>query len=264
MSALQRWPAVLRALLAQALALLGILGLLNLGLHIPPLLVLFLQGGLAALLAHRMGLGPLWWCFQGLLPWGLAWQITHAVPTWIWPTLLLVLLLIYGGGILTRVPLYLSRRSAWEALHRILEAEGAQRVADLGAGLGNPARFLAQRAPTRFIVGIEAAPLVWFIAWIRSLGQPNLRLRFGSFWNLDLAPFDVVHAFLSPAPMSRLWAKVCSEMRPGTLFVSHTFEIPGVPWEARQPLPGRSDAALLLYRVPPRAQNQVPPPTAEG
>ncbi|OQA30540.1 MAG: hypothetical protein BWY56_02482 [Acidobacteria bacterium ADurb.Bin340] len=64
--------------------------------------------------------------------------------------------------------------------------------------------------------------------------------------------------------MPRLWAKACAEMRPGTLLVSHTFEIPGVAWEARLPLPGRPGAALLLYRIPSRDENQVAGPPAEG
>ena len=39
---------------------------------------------------------------------------------------------------------------------------------------------------------------------------------------------DVVYAFLSPAPMPRLWEKVQREMRPGTLFISNRFIVPGV------------------------------------
>lgn len=260
----ERIPPVLRALMAQGSALLLLVLAVRLGLRLPGPGWVLAQGFLAALGARLLGLGPGWWAFQVLLPVALAWQLARALPPWVWPTLFLGLALIYGGGILTRVPLYLSRRPAWEALAEILEGEKAEQFADLGAGLGDPSCFLAQRFPGLPITGVEASPLTWLMAWLRSLGHPNLRLRLGSLWSLPLAPFQVVHAFLSPAPMPRLWAKACAEMRPGTLLVSHTFEIPGVAWEARLPLPGRPGAALLLYRIPSRDENQVARPPAEG
>jgi hypothetical protein len=37
----------------------------------------------------------------------------------------------------------------------------------------------------------------------------------------------VVYAFLSPAPMPRLWEKICAEMKPGSLFISNSFPVPG-------------------------------------
>jgi hypothetical protein len=50
-------------------------------------------------------------------------------------------------------------------------------------------------------------------------------------WQTPLADHDLVYAFLSPAPMSELWAKAQAEMRPGSLFVSNSFPVPGVtPW----------------------------------
>jgi hypothetical protein len=50
--------------------------------------------------------------------------------------------------------------------------------------------------------------------------------------------------------MGELWRKVLREMRPGTLLVSHSFEVPGLRAEKRIPLAGRPGACLLLYRVP--------------
>lgn len=260
-----RIPPVLRALGAQGLALLLLVLAVRLGLRLPGPAWVLAQGLLAALGARFLGLGPAWWAFQVLLPAALAWQLGRALSPWLWPALLLGLVLIYGGGLLTRVPLYLSRRPAWEALAAVIEREGARTVADLGAGLGDPACFLARRNPGLRIHGVEASPLVWLVAWLRALPHPSLRLSYGSLWRLNLEPFQVVHAFLSPAPMARLWAKACSEMRPGSLLVSHSFEVPGTPWEARIPLPGRPGAALLLYRIPGAAdQNQEPGAPAEG
>jgi hypothetical protein len=49
--------------------------------------------------------------------------------------------------------------------------------------------------------------------------------------------------------MPALWAKARREMKPGSLLVSHTFEIPGQEPERRIPLPGRPDACLLVWRI---------------
>lgn len=247
-------PPVLRALAAQAVAFTI---LLVLALLIPTLRASsvwiwpMLQAILAILLATWWGLGPWWWLFQGLLPFALVWQGGHTVPGWLYPSLLLCLLLVFGGGLLARVPLYNSNRAAWSVLLDLMPEEAGIRMADLGAGLGGPLAFLARRRPDAIFLGVEASPLVWLVAWLRTRPvRHNCRIRLGSLWRLDLSTYDVVHAFLSPAPMSELWTKARQEMRPGSLLISHSFEIPSQKPERKIPLPGRADACLLLYRIP--------------
>jgi hypothetical protein len=76
------------------------------------------------------------------------------------------------------------------------------------------------------LVGIESAPLNWLIAKLRlGVRGGKTDIRFGNLWDVDLSDFDIVYAYLSPAPMPRLWEKVCREMKPGSLFVSNTFLI---------------------------------------
>ena len=83
---------------------------------------------------------------------------------------------------------------------------------------------------------------------------PRLRLgkradiRLGSLWDTDLAAYDAVYAYLSPAPMARLWDKVQAEMRPGGLFVSNSFPFPGVAPAETFELHDLSHARLLLWR----------------
>lgn len=246
-----RFPPVLRALVAQAATFALLFLLAPLLPRLPFWAWPALQGALAAALATWWGLGSGWRFFQFLLPFALLWQMGHPVPGWIYPSLLVGLLLVFGGGLLTRVPLYNSGPEAWEHLLALLPKGEAQRVADLGAGLGGPLAFLARHRPACRFTGVEASPLVWLIAWLRTLPlRQNCRILPGSLWKLDLSSFDLVFAFLSPAPMGELWKKVLREMRPGTLLVSHSFEVPGLRAERRIPLAGRPGACLLLYRVP--------------
>ena len=257
------WPPVLRALAAQLLAFAMLACLARiLPMRLPFWLWPALQGLLALLLAARWRLGFGWQCFQFLLPFALAWQLGHSVPGWLYPALLTGLLLIFGGGIVTRVPLYNSGLAAWTQLLTLIPDGQAFNVVDLGAGLGGPLTFLARHRPQAQFVGIEASPLVWLLAWLRALPlRRNCRIQAGSLWKQDLQDFELVFAFLSPAPMPRLWSKARQEMRPGTLLVSHSFEIPGVQPERRVHLPGLPGACLLLYRIPGLAPE---PETAPG
>jgi len=246
-----RIPPVLRALVAQGLAFLLLLVLSRTfpGTRaLPSWAWLLGQAILATLLGSLGRLGPGWRVFQFILPFALAWQALHAVPGWVYPLLLLILLLVFGGGLLTRVPLYNSNRAAWAALLELIP-DGAH-VVDLGAGLGGPLRFLAERKPGARFLGVEASPLVWLAAWLRTRPvRANCAMRLGSLWRVDLEAFDVVYAFLSPAPMEELGRKAFAEMAPGSLLISHSFPVP--EWEPERviPLPGREDACLYLYRV---------------
>ena len=278
---------MLRALAAQALAFLLLLILVRvLPIRIPIWVWPLLQGVLAASLAAIWGLGTWWRLFQVLLPFALAWQLGNATPGWIYPTLLMGLLLVFGGGILTRVPLYNSGPAAWEHLLALIPEGEYLNMVDLGAGLGGPVIYLARRRPQAHFTGVEASPLVWLIAWLRCQcwkgGPPaskardvppstpmpcpgkaqaqhqgwkggwkgNCKMILGSLWKQELGAFDIVFAFLSPAPMPALWEKAIREMRPGALLISHSFEVPGVTPERRISVPGRLDACLLLYRIP--------------
>lgn len=158
-------------------------------------------------------------------------------PLWLYPAVLALIFLFYANTFSERVPLYLSNRTTWAALALVLDGESmsvGRRPAfvDLGCGLGGTLAYLARAKPDWDIVGVETAPGPYWIAKARTAFLPNVQVRFQNLWKTDLAAFDVVYAFLSPAPMPRLHAKAAAEMRPGTLFVSNSF------WADEQPYDG--------------------------
>jgi transposase len=67
---------------------------------------------------------------------------------------------------------------------------------------------------------------------------------------LSLEPYDVVFAYLSPVPMADLWDKVQREMRPGTLFVSCAFEVPGRRPDRIIELSSPRQPRLLVWQIP--------------
>lgn len=243
---------MLRTLAAQGLVLMGVFPLARMPwVSAWPGWCWVLVQGLAALgVARMLGLRGFWLPLQVAIPGALAWQAGARVPNWVYPSLLGAWALVFSGGVLTRVPLYNSNREAWQAVANWLPSEPGAAFIDLGAGLGGLLAFLARQRPDTDFEGVEASPGVWFVAWIRTFALRNCQVGLGSLWGRDLSRYQVVHAFLSPAPMARLWTKVCREMASGTLFLSHTFEVPGVAAEQVIPLRGRRDACLRVYRVP--------------
>ncbi len=241
---------VWRALLALFVGLVGIV-LLRLGPGTSnwPLAVWALAAGvLGASAATLLRLGAGWRAFVLLVPSALFWQVGHTLPTWLYLMLLAGLGLVFGGGLLTRVPLYNSNRQAWSTLADLLP-QGSGTFVDLGAGLGGPVAHLARMRADWHVVGVEASPLVWLLAWLRCR-RSNSQMKLGSLWRENLQGYDVAFVFLSPAPMADLWRKVRNEMASGSLLISHSFEVPGIEPERVLPLSGRPGACLRLYRVP--------------
>ncbi len=183
-------------------------------------------GFVALLIATVSGL-PWWWRLIHALFAPLAWAVAQLSidPGW-FLLFFFLLLLVYRGALSAQIPLYLSNSATAEALARLVENRPSLRFLDLGAGIGSVLRPLARSRPESSFVGIENAPATWLLARLMTLGLRNCELRWGDLWRTDLAPYDVVYAFLSPVPMAALWAKARTEMRPGSLFVSNSFAIP--------------------------------------
>ncbi|MBZ0105072.1 MAG: class I SAM-dependent methyltransferase [Sulfuricella denitrificans] len=246
-------PPGLKALLVQAGALvlwlmLGAPLLEQVGVALLPLQHALCAGILAAVLGWVWQL-PRWWLpINFMFMPALVTMHSLAVTPYWYLGAFTVLLLVYWSVAGTRVPLYLSSRKAWQAVAERLPPSAA--VADLGSGLGGLLRFLAQQRPDGRYVGMEIAPLPFLASWLRMrLGSGGYELRWGSLWQADLRPFDVVYAYLSPIPMADLWRKVEHEMRPGTLFISNTFYVPGVePSEVVQ-LDDLHRSRLYFYRM---------------
>jgi hypothetical protein len=247
MSLLRRLPPVLRALLAQALAFVMLMALARLGLRFPAWVWVLVQAVLAVFLSRWLYLSSRWVFMQAALPFLVRAFWGAPIPAWVYLALFVGLALVFGGGLLTRVPLYHASEDAWARLEELLPDRLGMRFVDLGCGFGGPVAHLARARPDGVFVGVEASPFTWLVAWLRCLPRPNAHIRLGSLWRTDLAGFDVVYAFLSPVPMPALWAKARREMRPGSRFISHSFEVPGETPQRVLPVQGREGARLLVW-----------------
>jgi len=242
-------PPVLIALVAQLAAGAALFALRLPGvLQAPAPVMLVLQGALAAALGVCLRL-PMWWVPLNFLfiPAAAAMHRWELPPS-LFFTGFILLTLVFWTTFRTRVPLYLSSRDVCEQLAALIPHTTGVRLLDLGCGFGGLLLRLAALRPDARLEGVEIAPLPALVAWLRLRRASRCRVRRADLWRSDLSQYDVVYAFLSPTPMVALWEKVRREMRPGTVFVSNSFAVPGVDADRVLTLNARG-ASLYIWRL---------------
>ena len=205
--------------------------------------------GVAAAICSIILRQPYWWMPIHLLflPSAIM-LLTLQLPSWLYLLILLVFGLVFWGTVKGDVPLFLSSTAVADAVASIVNGEHAHAFADLGAGVGSVAVPLAQQQ-TLMVEAWEHAPLPWLITSWRCRKLPNASVKRASLWGCNLARYDVVFAFLSPAVMVRLGEKIRREMLPGSVIISSSFPIPDWEPEAIIQIEDRRSTRLFCYRL---------------
>jgi ribosomal protein L11 methylase PrmA len=139
--------------------------------------------------------------------------------------LVLWFLLIVAWASYSGAPWVPARRRDFQALLDDAHIQKNNRLIELGCGDGRLLVAAANRGAV--VVGYEINPLLWLVAWLRCINKPQISVRFGNFWQINLQPYDVVITFLVPRTMPRLDRKAKREMKPGSRLISYIFEIKG-------------------------------------
>lgn len=211
-----------------------------------------IQGILAAIISYKVRMA-LWWMpiHFVFVPALIVMLSLDLSPLW-FCTAFILLALVYGKTYQTQVPLYLSSSNVTDTLTTLLPKQRYFTFIDLGSGCGGLLSKLSQTLANGDYYGIESAPLPCLIGKLRNWvnNRSACRIKWGNFWIHDLSEYDVVYAYLSPVPMAKLWQKVCQEMRPGSLFISNTFAVPGVIPDKTIKLDDFSGSTLFVWRIP--------------
>ncbi|MAL80085.1 MAG: trans-aconitate methyltransferase [Sneathiella sp.] len=219
--------------------------------YMPPLLWVALAGGLlAGIVTRGFGFSAPWVIGQVGAPPLLVLALALDIPSWVFPLVLLLLVLLFWNVAGNRVPLFLTNRLTYRAIEEVLPDRPLHFV-DLGSGLGGILRYLATRRPDARFSGLETAPLPFALSWLmgKFSGSDNLEMRYRDIFREDLSQYDVVYCFLSPVPMPALFEKARAEMKPGSLFISNSFTVPDHQPDEVVEVMDRRRTKLLVWRM---------------
>lgn len=126
----------------------------------------------------------------------------------------------------------------------LAELKPDQTVIDLGAGDGRLLIEALRSEPGIHAIGYEGALAVWMLAKIRIFfsGFRTMQMLRKNFFAVDLSNADVIFLYLSSHIMTALVPKFMRELRPGTLIISHAFQLPGCE-------PVRSAEVPMFYGI---------------
>lgn len=139
----------------------------------------------------------------------------------------LILLIFVFYTVKNGISPYPSTRKITKTISQELKHLKPKSLIDLGSGWGHLIFPIATELPNTMVIGIENFPLCFLFCWLRQkiIRHKNLTLVFKNFYNYSLAKHDVILCFLYPGAMVRLKEKFSSELKPGTIVISHTFAI---------------------------------------
>ena len=236
------------AQVAGALMAFSLIWLTRPFLALPLFHIAVVQGICAGFVSWRLGAPRWWWLINfAFLPLAVVALALHIAPGWYLGAFALTLLVFWRTD-KSRVPLYLSNAETAAAVAALLPAQACSFI-DLGCGDGRLLSRLASARPDCRFTGIEHAPLTWLLAKCLNLRHANVLIRYGDFWQQDLGHFDVVYAFLSPAPMPALDKKADAEMEAGKLLISNSFPVPEQQPDQVVTLADRRETQLFCYKI---------------
>ncbi|MDO9180772.1 MAG: hypothetical protein Q7U04_00120 [Bacteriovorax sp.] len=211
--------------------------------------LVFLQACLSVFITQQIFKLPKWFFFISILfplTFVLAFHFFQ-FSSWVYGVLFIFFALTFSHTLKERVPLYLTNEKTYQALRKITKEINAKSIVDLGSGLGGVVRALSEK--NIFSYGVETAPLLWIISSLLSFFSFKGKILRQNIWNTKLSEYDMVYAFLSPAIMEKLYQKVKSEMRSGSLFVSNSFAVEGVLADEVWQLDDQRQTILYLYKI---------------
>ncbi|QKI89709.1 hypothetical protein [Thiomicrorhabdus xiamenensis] len=248
-----RVPRIFLAFVAQLLAL-GFLALAVLAATYfikPPYgdwILLTVQAVLAVLFSRLLGL-PRWWGWiQLLFPYLLYLAVSSGINPLFGLLLALMVWLLFKNAFTESVPLYLSNETARRALALLAKEAESTRFIDLGCGFGANVAFMSKQPEIKISDGVETALLSVLLAKLRVALSGGTVLA-QDIWKTNLSEYDLVYAFLSPQPMSRLWEKLLRELPDEAVFVSNSFAVPGVEPSEIWSLDDRRQTQFYIYKM---------------
>lgn len=146
-----------------------------------------------------------------------------------------------------------STRKARRAILEKLPPDEPGTIYELGAGWGALAFPIARRCPAARVVGYELSPVPWLFMWIWRLffGPRNLELVRRNYLRHDLSDAAFVVCYLHPGALAALAGKLETELAPGAIVISNTFDLPAWTPSVIESLEDLMCPEVFIYKVGP-------------
>ena len=245
-----RYPSLIALLIQVATWLTLVLFLSFFSVETELIELAFYQGVFAAVVSYYLRMA-VWWFFINLFFTPAVFiALTFNLPPLGYLTVFVLLILIYGSIHRTQVPLYPSSKAVTNAITILLPKNKAFSLLDLGSGGGKLLTSLSKLNSNGRFHGVEAAILPFLASKIRGFcSQNNCSFSWGNFWQYNLSSYDIVYAYLSPAPMDILWKKAIQEMRPGSILISNSFVVPDIPPSDSIAIDDFNNSVLYIWKI---------------
>ena len=208
-------------------------------------------GATAAALSIAFRQAPWWWAIHLFFCPLLYFLLQLKIPPEWFLAAFIVFFLIFRGAVTTQVPLFLTNAETLLEIEKIFLEESTKKESlnffDAGAGVASVVLFLAKKYPNHRFYAVENSPIPFLIGYFRTRRIPNVEWRWGNFEKQDFQKMDILYAFLSPAPMPKIWNQANRQMPKGALFLSNTFEVPGI--SAQKIVENEKSRTLFCYRL---------------
>ncbi len=164
---------------------------------------------------------------------------------------LVALIFLITGRYIVHVPFVPVPRVIIPDIIRALDLSPKSILYDLGSGDGRVILSAAKNNPEAYCIGIEKAPLPYFLSLVRQRCSPyrsRIKFRSEDFFKSEIAPATHIFLYLFPKYMDALLLKIIRECRPGTRIVSCDFSFSSIsPKEVIELGTGGQAGARKLY-----------------
>lgn len=200
--------------------------------------------------ATFLGLPTPWRIVNVLLPISISMTLAVPVPSWLFAVPFAALAVVHAPALWTRVPYYPTSRGAYPLILAQLPPAVPFTFIDIGCGCGDLLVFLKKHRPLGRYYGVEIGVFPFLVSKFKALrhGAGAITISFQDIRRTELRDFDYVYAFLSPAAMTSVWKKAYSEMKPGSTFITNSFEVPSQPDETLAVKDSRR-SSLFVHRM---------------
>lgn len=144
-------------------------------------------------------------------------------------------------------PFVISRKKVIDLVINVINPQPNQVVYELGSGGANFLQKVENKFPNVKLIGFEYSIIIFlFSSLFLKLKHSKIKICRKNIFDVNLKEADIIYGYLFPSMMLKLGKKIQTECKPGTIFVSSMFSVPG--WKPMQTLK-QGSGTIYFYQV---------------